>query len=96
MQVVVGQSQVFSKCSGVSNYSKYFPCGTMPAEIAFAPSALTTRQIDFADDSSSDKSTIVRRHNLSDELVSRSPTETVVAAKQFQVGVANACTEKPD
>jgi hypothetical protein len=68
----------------------------MPAEIAFAPFALTACQIDLADDSSTNQIAMVRRDNFADELVSRSPGETVIAAEQFQVGVANAGTKKPD
>jgi hypothetical protein len=80
----------------MSSYSKYLPSGTVPAQIAFAPFALTACQIDFADDSSSSQTTIVRGYNFADELVTRNPGETVIAAEQFQVGVANAGTQKPD
>jgi len=68
----------------------------MTAKIAPAPIALTACQIDLADDSSSNQIRIVRRHHLADKLVSRGSGETVIAAEQFEVGVANTGTQKPD
>jgi len=78
------------------SYSEDLSSGTVPAQIAFTPLALATCQIDLADDSPTRQTTVLRGHNFADELVSRSPGEIVIAAEQFEVGIANAATQKPD
>ena len=78
------------------SYSEDLSSGTVPAQIAFTPLALATCQIDLADDSPTRQTTVVRGHNFADELVSRSPGEIVIAAEQFEVGIANAAVDKTD
>ena len=76
--------------------SKDLPRGTMPAKIAFAPFALSAGEIDFTDDSFADEIALIRCHHFTDKFMSRRSRETVIAPKQFEVGIADAGTQKPN
>ena len=61
-----------------------------------APLAAPASQVDLADDAAAHERARVRLHHLADELVSRRSAEAVVAALQFEIGVADARAQQPD
>jgi hypothetical protein len=70
--------------------------GTMPAQPLPTPFAPAACNIDFADDSPSQKPGIIGVHNLADELVAWYTRKPIIAAQQFKISVAYSARYQPD
>jgi len=68
----------------------------MAAEAAPAPSALSAREIDFADNALSDEIAIVRHHDFTNELMPGGSGESVVSTEQFQIRVTDSAAQQAD
>ena len=68
--------------------------GTVPAQSLAAPVAIAARQIDLPDHALADQLRGIRLRHLRDELVPGRSGEAVVAALQFQVGIADPGREQ--
>ena len=68
----------------------------MPAQAAAAPLAVPARQVDFPDNAPANQAGAVRLHHLAHEFVAGRAAEAVVAALQFEIGIADARHQQPD
>src|SRR5579859_4978862 len=68
----------------------------MPAEAPPAPVAAAATQVDLSHYALPDQFAPPRLHHLTHKLVSRNAGETVIAALQFQIGIADAAAQQPD
>src|SRR5579862_6139323 len=66
----------------------------MAPEAAPAPFAFSASQVDFADYAASQQAPVIGFDNLTHEFVARRSRKTVIAALQFQIGVADAAAQQ--
>src|SRR5665213_3963820 len=78
----------------MTHNSEHRPCRAMAPEAAPAPGAHAACKIDLADNSPPDQFFRVRRHHFSHELVAGCSGKAVVAALQFQIGIADASRDE--
>jgi hypothetical protein len=89
-QIRIGQSQVFGERARMLNDSEHSPVRTVPAEAARAVLAAAACEIDLAHHTPAGERCGVALYHLTDELVSRDSTESVVPALQLQIRVADS------
>ena len=96
MKVRFGQSEKFTKNPRITNDSQHFTRGAMATEPAPAPIASSICQIDFTNDAFSDQACRIRRNHFPNEFVPRYSPESVVTAKELNVGVTYAAEKQSD
>jgi threonine synthase len=96
MQILFGQRQEFPEGAGLFDDSEHGATRAMPSQPSLAPLATAACQIDFADYTVADQLRIIRRDYLADEFVPGRSTKAIVAALQFQVGIADSSAQQPD
>src|SRR5262249_47604379 len=96
VEIGLRQSQQLAEGAWMSDNSKNLAARAVPPKAAAAPVAIPAGEIDFADDTPAQQLRIIRRDNLANELVPGSACESVVAAKQFQIGIADATAQQTD
>jgi hypothetical protein len=64
------------------------------AQTAGAPVTSSAREIDFADNAATDETWITGGNHFTDEFVSGSAREFVIATQEFQIGIADASREE--
>jgi threonine synthase len=96
MQIALRQRQEFAESAGVFYNPEHGAPGAMPSQPSPAPLACAAGEIDLANDTLADPIRIVRGDDLADELVPGRSAKTVIAALQFEIGVADSATEQPD
>jgi hypothetical protein len=69
---------------------------TVPAQATLTPIATPACEVDFANHSASDQTRVVGIDDFPNEFMSRNTFEPVVPAKQFDIRVTDAATQKPD
>jgi hypothetical protein len=89
-QITLGQCQEVPERAGMFQYPQYRAIRTMTSKTAPAPLALFARQIDLANHTLANPCCGVRFNNLADKFVTRNSAESVVAAREFQIGIADA------
>ena len=94
MQIPLRQRQEFAECPRVFYDAQYLALRTMAAQAARAPFALCTGDVDFPDYSLADEVAVVRPGHFTNELVARNACKTVVAALEFQIGVADSAYQQ--
>ena len=96
MQIRFGQRQEFAKSAGVLHNAEHRAARAVAAETARAPLAVAAGEIDLAHHALAEERGRVRLHHFAHKLVSGHAAEAVVAALEFEVGVADACQQKTD
>jgi threonine synthase len=96
MQIAQGQSQEFTKCSGMLDDSKNSASGTMAAESARTPFAMAAGEIDFAGDGATDPGGIFGLGHFAHEFMAGGAAESVVAALQFEIRRTDSGSEHAD
>ena len=96
MQIRFRQREKFTKCAWMLHDAQNFSCGAMTFEATRAPFASPAGEVDFADNALSYKALIICHNDFADEFMSRGSREVVVAAKKFQIGIADASAQEPD
>jgi hypothetical protein len=103
MEVFQGKRQILGECSIVSENPKDGSPSAMCLETTFAEPAdgpeaqRRTGDIDFSSNATAHPSAFFTRrktrdfHDLSDKFMPRNAFEAMITAKNFDVGVANAC-----
>src|SRR5262245_40666344 len=75
---------------------QHFALGTMTAEAFSTPMTIAACEIDFSDDTPSQKIRSVCRNDLADELMARRSLKSVITALQLEVRIANSCAQQTD
>ena len=96
MQIAQGQSQEFTKRSGMLDDTENGASGTMAAESAGTPFAMAAGEIDFAGYGAADPGGIFGLSNFADEFVAGCAAESIVAALQFEIRRTDSGSEHAD
>jgi hypothetical protein len=84
MEVGFGQGQVPGEGAGVFDDAEDGAAGAVAAKTAGTPVAAAAGEVDFAGDA------LAGVHSFADEFVAGASGEAIVAAQEFDVGVADA------
>jgi hypothetical protein len=96
MQIAFRQQQVLSEGTRMFHDAEYAAIGTVPAESASAKITSATSQVDFTRNALANKGRRISFDNFANELMAGRSTVIVVAALQFQIGVADSRNKHPD
>ena len=96
VQVAFGQGQELAKRPGMVDDAEHGALRAMTAQAAPAPVARAAGQVDFADDAPADPLGRIGFDHFAHELVPGRAGEAVIAALQFEVGIADAAAEQAD
>src|ERR1019366_4279008 len=96
VQVRFGQREEFAKRAGVTHNPEHGARGAMPPEAAPAPRTVAARKIDLADHALADQVLRIGRNNLTYEFMAGHARKSVIAALEFEIGVADACLNEAD
>jgi hypothetical protein len=94
VKIALRQDEKFGECTGLVDNSEDSAVGAVASESPGAPGASVTGQIDFADDAFAEQIRVIRLNHLAGEFVAGSAREIIIAALQFEVGIADASREK--
>jgi hypothetical protein len=89
MQVRLRQRQNFSKRSRVFDDSKNPSTRTVAPKPAVTPFAAAARQVDLTYNTAPDPTPVIGLDDLPNELVTGGSRESVIAALQFDIGIAD-------
>jgi threonine synthase len=95
-QITLRQRQEISKCPRMLYDAQHSALRAMAPKTTLAPLAFFARQINFANHALTNPRRIVRFNHLADEFMPGDPTETVVAACEFKIRIANASVQQLD
>ncbi len=90
MQVAFGQREEFLERSGMAYDAEHGAVGTVAAQTLAAPLAVRASEIDFAHHAFGQQRAVVRCGHFGHKFVPGRAGEAIVAALQFQIGIANA------
>ena len=96
VQVALREREQFLKGAGVLHDAEHRTIRAMTAHAAKAPFAMAAIEIDLAHDAPSDQARVIGGHHVAHELMAGRSAEIVVAALQFQIGVADAGEDQAD
>jgi len=96
MQIALRQSQKLAERAGMLDDSQHSPMRTVTAEAAPAPFTFLASEIDLAYHSMTDPTGRVRLHYFADEFMAGRPAKSVIAALEFQIGIADSSVQQPD
>ena len=96
MQVALGEGEEFAEGAGVLDDAEHGAMRAVAAEAAGAPLAGAAGEVDFAHHAAAEQRGVVGFHDFAHELVAGHAGEAVVAALEFEVGVADAGGEEAD
>lgn len=96
MQVAFGQREKLAKRARMFHDAEHSPARAMASQASLAPLAGSACQIDLAHHALADPASIVRRYDLADEFMAGRTAEVVIAALEFEIGVADSAVEQPD
>ena len=94
MEIGFRQREKFSESTGMLDDSQNLTRWTVTTQTLLAPLATPAREVNLADNATAYKARSISRCNFSDEFVTGSTRESVIAAKKLQVCVADASAQK--
>src|SRR5579863_950659 len=96
VQIAFRQSQKFAKSPGMAHNAEHGTIRTVAAQTAPAPGTVAACEIDFADHALADQVARIRGHHFAYKFMPGHAGKSVIAALQFEIGVANAAEQEPD
>ena len=94
VQIRFGQRQEFAESSRMLHDAEDGAGGAMAAESACAPLAAAAGKVDLTDDALADERGVLGFHHFTDKFMAGNAAEAVVAALEFEVGVADAARKQ--
>src|ERR1019366_953032 len=94
VQVALREGEEFGERAGVADDSQHGAVGAVASQSAAAPFAMGAGEIDFSGHALAEERGRVRFGHLGDELVTGRTGEGVVAALEFEIGVADAAGQE--
>lgn len=89
-EIFFGEGEIFGEGTGVLDDAEDGAGGAVTTETLSAGGALAAHKIDFADDAATEPGGRVGFFNDAHEFMAGAADEAVVAAEEFEVGVADA------
>ena len=96
VEIAFGQGEEFGEGAGVVDDAQHGAVGAMASEAFAAPFAVRAGEVDFAGDAFAGERGGIGFDHFGDELVAGSSGEAVVAALQFEIGIADAAGEEAE
>ena len=96
MEVGFGQGQVVGKGTRMPDDPEYGSFSAMTSDARNAPFAGAAGNVDLTDNPLPDQFGMIGFHNLADKLMPGNTREPVVAALQFEIGIADPGEQKAD
>ena len=96
VEVALRQGEEFGEGARVLDDSQHGAVGAMASQVPAAPFAIGTGQVDLAGHTLADEGVCIGFHHLGDEFVTGRSGEAVVAALQFEIGIADAAGQQAE